>query len=103
MQAPKYEERVTGHAEVRMLFKISSVGTVAGCRVVDDKIVRNGSVRVLRNNKIVYEGKIASLKREKDEAREVAFGFECGIKIDGFNDILENDIIECVVKERIDV
>ncbi len=103
MQAPKYEEKVTGHAEVRMLFKISSVGTVAGCRVVDGKIVRNGSVRVLRNDKVIFEGKIASLKREKDEAKEVASGFECGIKVDGFNDILENDIIECIVKERIEI
>jgi len=103
MQAPKYEEKVTGHAEVRMLFKISSVGTVAGCRVIDGKVVRNGSVKVLRKDKVVFEGKIASLKREKDEAKEVASGFECGIKIDGFNDILEGDIIECLVKERIDL
>ena len=103
MQAPKYEEKVTGHAEVRMLFKISSVGTIAGSRVIDGKIVRNGSVRVLRNDKVIFEGKIASLKREKDEAREVASGYECGIKVDGFNDILEGDIIECIVKERIEV
>ena len=86
-----------------MLFKISSVGTIAGSRVIDGKIVRNGSVKVLRNNKVVFEGKIASLKREKDEAKEVASGFECGIKVDGFNDILEGDIIECIVKERIEV
>ncbi len=103
MQAPKYEEKVTGHAEVRMLFKISSVGTIAGSRVVDGKIVRNGSVKVLRNDNVIFEGKIASLKREKDEAKEVASGFECGIKIDGFNDILEGDIIECSVKEKIEV
>ncbi len=103
MQAPKYEEKVTGHAEVRMLFKISSVGTIAGSRVIDGKIVRNGSVKVLRNDKVIYEGKIASLKREKDEAKEVASGYECGIKVDGFNDILEGDIIECIVKERIEV
>ncbi len=103
MLAPKYEEKVAGHAEVRMLFKISSVGTVAGCRVIDGKIVRNSSVRVLRKDKVVYEGKLASLKREKDEAKEVASGFECGIKIDGFNDILEGDIIECVIKERIEI
>ena len=103
MQAPKYEEKVTGHAEVRMLFKISSVGTIAGSRVIDGKIVRNGAVKVLRNDKVIFEGKIASLKREKDEAKEVASGFECGIKVDGFNDILEGDIIECIVKERIEI
>ena len=103
MQAPKYEEKIVGHAEVRMLFKISSVGTVAGCRVVDGKIVRNSSVKVTRNDKVVFEGKLASLKREKDEAKEVASGFECGIKLDGFNDILEGDIIECIVKERIEI
>lgn len=103
MQAPKYEEKVTGHAEVRMLFKISSVGTVAGCRVIDGKIVRNGSVKITRKDKVIFEGKIASLKREKDEAKEVASGFEFGIKIDGFNDILEGDIIECLVKERIEL
>ncbi len=103
MQAPKYEEKVVGHAEVRMLFKISSVGTIAGSRVIDGKIVRNSAVKVLRKDKVVFEGKLASLKREKDEAKEVASGFECGIKVDGFNDVLEGDIIECIVKERVEV
>ncbi len=99
--APKYEEKVVGHAEVRALFKISSIGTIAGCYVLDGKIIRNSEVRVLRNNSVVYEGKIATLKREKDDAKEVLANFECGIKIDGFNDVMEKDIIECVVKEQI--
>ena len=101
MVAPKYEEKVVGHAEVRMLFKISSIGTVAGCRVLDGKIVRNGLVKVLRKDNVIFEGKIATLKKEKDDAKEVLAGFECGIKVDGFNDILEGDIIECSVKEKI--
>ncbi len=103
MAAPKYEEKVVGHAEVRMLFKISSIGTVAGCRVLDGKIVRNGLVKVLRKDNVVFEGKIATLKKEKDDAKEVLSGFECGIKIDGFNDILEGDIIECSVREKIQI
>lgn len=103
MVAPKYEEKVIGHAEVRMLFKISSIGTVAGCRVLDGKIVRNGAVKVLRNGNTVFEGKIATLKKEKDEVKEILAGFECGIKIDGFNDVLENDIIECSIREKVEV
>ncbi len=101
MMAPKFEEKVVGHAEVRALFKISSVGTIAGSYVTDGKIVRNSSVKVSRGGKEIFAGKIATLKRGKDDAKEVAAGYECGIKIDGFNDVQEGDIIECIVKEQI--
>ena len=103
MMAPKYEEKVVGHAEVRALFKISSVGTIAGCYVLDGKIVRNSEVKVSRKDSVVFEGKIATLKREKDDVKEVAAGYECGIKIDGFNDVQEGDIIECIVKQQINL
>ena len=101
MMAPKFEEKVVGHAEVRALFKISSIGTIAGSYVTDGKIVRNSSVKVSRAGKEVFAGKIATLKRGKDDAKEVAAGYECGIKIDEFNDVQEGDIIECIVKEQI--
>jgi len=103
LMAPKYEEKIMGHAEVRALFKISSVGTIAGCYVLDGKIVRNSEVKVTRKDAVVFEGKIATLKREKDDVKEVAAGYECGIKIDNYNDIAEGDIIECIVKQQINV
>ncbi len=101
MMAPKFEEKIVGHAEVRALFKISSVGTIAGSYVTDGKIVRNSSVKVSRDDKEIFAGKIATVKRGKDDAKEVSAGYECGIKIDGFNDVQEGDIIECIVKEQI--
>ena len=101
MMAPKFEEKVVGHAEVRALFKISSVGTIAGSYVLDGKIVRNSSVKITRGGKEIFSGKIATLKRGKDDAKEVASGYECGIKIDGFNDVQEGDIIESIVREQI--
>ena len=101
MMAPKFEEKIVGHAEVRALFKISSVGTIAGSYVTDGKIVRNSSVKVSRDGKEIFAGKIATVKRGKDDAKEVSAGYECGIKIDGFNDVQEGDIIECIVKEQI--
>ena len=87
-------ESVTGQAEVRSTFKLSKVGAIAGCYVIDGCIKRNSKCRVLRDGTIVYEGKIDSLKRFKDDAREVAQGYECGIKIENYNDIKEGDIIE---------
>ncbi|MFA6755082.1 MAG: translation initiation factor IF-2 [Bacilli bacterium] len=87
-------EKVTGQAEVRNMFKVSKVGTVAGCYVTDGVINRNSLCRILRDGAILYEGKIESLKRFKDDAKSVAQGFECGIKIENFNDLKENDIIE---------
>lgn len=103
MMAPKYEEKIVGHAEVRALFKISSIGTIAGCYVLDGKVVRNAETKITRSGEIVFEGKIATLKRNKDDAKEVAAGYECGIKIESFNDIQEGDIIECIVKQQINL
>lgn len=94
MLAPEYEEKVIGHVEVRQTFKVSSVGTVAGCYVQDGKVVRNASVRLLRDSIVIHEGKLSSLKRFKDDAKEVAAGYECGITLDNFNDIKEGDILE---------
>lgn len=91
---PEYREVVDGHVEIRKIFKASSVGTIGGGYVTDGKISRNSDVRVVRNGIIVYEGKLASLKRFKDDVREVAQGYECGLLIDKFNDIKEGDIIE---------
>ncbi len=90
---PTYEEVVLGRAEVRATFRIPGVGTVAGCYVTEGKIVRSAD-RVLRDNVVIYEGRLASLKRFKDDVREVAEGYECGIGIERFNDIKEGDIIE---------
>ncbi len=94
MLAPEFEERVIGHAEVRQTFKVSSVGTIAGCYVQDGKMVRNAGIRLLRDGIIIHEGKLSSLKRFKDDAKEVAAGYECGMTIEGFNDIKEGDNFE---------
>ena len=101
MLAPKYEEKVIGHAEVRQTYKVSKVGTVCGCYVLDGKIQRGCSVRVLRDNIVVFEGALASLRRFKDDVREVAAGYECGMQVEKFNDIKELDVIECFVMEQI--
>ena len=101
MLAPKYREVVLGHAEVRQTYKVSSVGTVAGCYVQDGKIVRNCSVRVVRDGIVIHEGALASLKRFKDDAREVAENYECGLTVEKFNDIKEGDIIEAFTMEEI--
>ena len=101
MLAPKYEEHVIGNAEVRQTFKISNVGTIAGAYVTNGKLERNAGVRVLRDNVVIHDGKLASLKRFKDDAKEVSKGFECGIQIEKYNDIKEGDIIEAYVLEEI--
>ena len=95
--APKFREDVLGHAEIRQTFKVSKVGTIAGCHVTDGKIVRNASVRVVRDNIVVFEGALASLKRFKDDAKEVASGYECGLSIENYNDIKEGDVVEAFV------
>ncbi len=100
MLAPKFREVVIGKAEVRNTFKISGVGTIAGCYVTDGKLDRNADVRLFRNNVHVYTGKIASLKRMKDDAKEVLQGFECGLGIEKFNDIKVGDSIECFIMEK---
>lgn len=101
MLEPEYREVVLGHAEVRAIFKASSIGTIAGCYVTDGKIIRNNDVRVVRDGVVIYEGKISSLKRFKDDAREVNTGFECGITLERFNDIKEGDIIESFTMEAV--
>ena len=103
MLDPEYEEVVTGSAEVRTLFKVSKIGTIAGCYVTDGVIQKDSLVRIIRDGIVVYEGKMASLKRFKDDAKEVKQGFECGITIENYNDIKEGDIFEASVsklKER---
>jgi translation initiation factor IF-2 len=100
MLEPTYEEKVLGHAEVRQLFKIAKVGTVAGCFVKDGEIPRDANVRVLRNNVIVYDGKLASLKRYKDDVKSVRAGEECGLGIENFNDLKEGDLIEAYKLEE---
>ena len=101
MLAPKYREVVIGHAEVRQTYKVSSVGTIAGCYVKDGKITRDAQVRVLRDNIVIHEGVLGSLQRFKDSVKEVAQNYECGMSIDKFNDIKEGDIFECFVMEQI--
>ena len=98
---PKFKEVVVGHATVRQTYKVSSVGTVAGCYVNDGKIQRDGSVRVVRDGIVVHEGELGSLQRFKDSVKEVTTGFECGMTIDKFNDIKEGDVFECFVMEQI--
>lgn len=98
---PEYEEKVIGQAEVRETFKVSKIGTIAGSYVIDGKITRDAGVRVLRDNIVVFEGELDTLKRFKDDAKEVAKGYECGITIKKFNDVKEGDIIEAYVMEEI--
>ncbi|MEA3471767.1 MAG: translation initiation factor IF-2 [Thermodesulfobacteriota bacterium] len=99
---PIYEEVVQGRAEVRQIFKVPRVGAVAGSYVTDGKVTRNSSLRLLRDGVVVFEGPLLSLRRFKDDAKEVASGFECGIGIKGFNDIKEGDIIESYIKEEVE-
>ena len=101
MLEPKYEEKVIGNAEVRQTFKISNVGTIAGCYVLSGKVERNAGVRVIRENVVIHDGHLATLKRFKDEVKEVGKGFECGIQIENYNDIKEGDTIEVYVMEEI--
>jgi translation initiation factor IF-2 len=94
MLAPDFEEKIVCNIEVRETFKIPKVGTIAGCMVLDGKVTRNTSIRIIRDGIVGYSGKLASLKRFKDDVKEVAAGFECGLNIDGYNDIQVGDIIE---------
>ncbi|WP_025695535.1 translation initiation factor IF-2 [Paenibacillus durus] len=102
MLDPVFKENVIGHAEVRNVFKISKVGAVAGCMVIDGKIARNAETRLIRDGIVVFEGKIDSLKRFKDDAKEVAQGYECGITLENYNDLKEGDIIEAFVMESVE-
>ena len=101
MLAPKFEEEVIGTAEVRQTFKISNVGTIAGAYVLTGKMERSAGVRIIRDNVVVHDGHLATLKRFKDDAKEVSKGFECGIQIENYNDIQEGDIIEAFVMKEI--
>ena len=101
MLAPKFQEVIIGHAEVRQTYKVSAIGTIAGCMVKDGKVSRDAKVRVLRDNIVIHEGEVGSLQRFKDAAKEVTAGFECGMSIAKFNDIKEGDIFECFVLEEI--
>ena len=101
MLDPKYEEKVIGNAEVRQTFKISNVGTIAGAFVLNGKVERNAGVRVIRENIVIHEGHLATLKRFKDEVKEVSKGFECGMQIENYNDIKEGDIIEVFIMEEV--
>ena len=101
MLAPKYQEAIIGHAEVRMTYKVSAIGTIAGCMVKDGKVTRDAQVRVLRDNIVIHTGEVGSLQRFKDAAKEVTAGFECGMSILKYNDIKEGDIFECFVMEEI--
>lgn len=101
MLDPKFKESIIGHAEIRQTFKVSGVGTIAGAYVTDGKITRNAEIRLIRDGIVVYQGKIGSLKRFKDDAKEVADGFECGLSIENYNDIKEGDTVECFVMEEI--
>jgi translation initiation factor IF-2 len=101
MLTPTFKEVVLGHTEVRQIFKVSGVGTIAGCYVLDGKIGRNSDIRVIRDGIVLHEGKLNSLKRFKDDAKEVLQGFECGLAVEKFNDIKENDIIESFTMEEV--
>ncbi len=101
MLAPKFQEAVIGHAEVRQTFKVSGVGTIAGCYVTDGKIQRAAQVRIVRDSIVIHEGVLSTLRRFKDDVREVASGYECGVSFEKFNDIKEGDILEVFIMEEI--
>ena len=95
MLDPEFKEEVLGKAEVRNTFKVPNVGIIAGAYVQGGKVLRNAEIRLVRDGIVIHEGKISSLKRFKDDAKEVAQGYECGIGIENYNDIKEGDVIEC--------
>ena len=103
MLEPTFREAVIGHVEIRTTFRVSGVGTIGGAYVTDGKIQRNSSVRVVRDGIVIHEGELGSLKRFKDDAKEVNAGYECGISIDKYNDIKEGDVIEAYVMEQVEV
>jgi translation initiation factor IF-2 len=99
--APQYKEVLLGHAEVRSVFKITGAGTIAGCYVQDGKMQRNAQVRLLRDNVVMFTGKLSSLKHYKEDVKEMGTGFECGMSLEGYNDIKEGDVVECYIMEEI--
>ena len=102
MFKPVFKEVEMGRVSVRNTFKISGVGTIAGAYVQDGKVTRNAQVRVVRDGVVVYDGKISSLKRFKDDVKEVASGYECGISFENFNDVHEGDVIEAYTMEQVE-
>jgi translation initiation factor IF-2 len=101
MLDPEYEEKITGQMTVRETYKVSKVGTIAGCYVTEGSIQRDSGVRIIRDGIVILEGKLASLKRFKDDVKEVKMGFECGAMIENFNDVKVDDVIEGFVMEEI--
>lgn len=101
MLAPTYKEKLLGHAEVRQTIHVPNVGTIAGSYVQDGKVTRASSIRIVRDGVVIFEDKISSLRRFKDDVREVAEGYECGIGLEKFNDIKENDILEAFIMEEV--
>jgi translation initiation factor IF-2 len=93
--APIIKEEYSGTAEIKQIFKVAKIGSIAGCMVTEGKIVKASNVKLIRNNVVVYEGKLSSLKRFQQDADEVKAGFECGLMIENYNDIKEGDIVEC--------
>ncbi len=102
MLSPEFREVILGHAQVRNVFHITGAGTIAGCYVTDGKLTRNASVRLLRDNVVVFEGKLSSLRRFKDDVHDVNSGYECGASLENYADIKENDVIECFTQEKIE-
>ena len=100
--APEFREVILGHAQVRNTFRISGVGTIAGCYVTDGKLQRNAQVRLLRDNVVVFEGNLDSLRRFKDDVKEISTGYECGVGLEKYNDVKENDVIECFTNEQVE-
>ena len=103
MLDPEYEEKITGQMVVRETYKVSKVGTIAGCYVLEGSVKRDSGVRVIRDGIVIYEGQLASLKRFKDDVKEVKMGFECGAMIEKFNDIKVDDVIEAFIMEEVKV
>ena len=101
MLDPEFEEVITGQVSVRALFKVSKIGTIAGCMVTEGEVKRDSLIRIIRDGIMIYEGKLGSLKREQDDAKSVASGYECGLTIDGYNDLKEGDVIECYEMQEI--
>ena len=102
MLAPKFEEAVIGHVEVRQTFKVSKVGTIIGGYVTDGKVTRNSKVRVVRDGIVIYDGELASLRRFKDDVKEVAENYECGLQIEKYNDVKEGDELEIYVMQQVE-
>ena len=98
---PVYEEKITGELEVRKIFKVSKIGTIAGSYVSDGYITRNSEVRLIRDGIVVYTGKLGTLRRGQDDVKEVKQGYECGLTIHNYNDIKEGDIIEAFIMEEV--